>query len=420
MVGLVIGSIRSLVLERASQKMSARVLENQREKAIASLDRHERTIKLGWFQTIKLEHELTEAERREQEFRIMRKIQQRADRKRRYADLALSSTSTLLLWFIGALVLMYTEKPQGWSYFVSLYFSYQSLTTIGYGDFIPTSFSGRPFFVFWVLLAVPTLTIQISHMGDTVIKAFRDLTIWLGALTLLPDDEAGLKETLKIGLHRLRSGKVFDKEQKRERGYTAEESLLDGLVDLLEQEELDEAMEAKPQSDTIDRDYRFYHFVLAKEVRQLMKDASMSPPKQYTYAEWAYYLRLIGQDECNPDRHQEPDLHHHRTPHEPDLGAAAGMHVEHKHTWSWLGIRSPLMSNQPEAEWILDRLTLKLEQQMRQMQHPAWKENRNQPPISMAEYRKRSKSSSGRAHSPRKLFEQGVHPAEIRRRHKEG
>ena len=57
-----------------------------------------------------------------------------------------------------------SERNQGWTYFGSLYFSYTSLLTIGYGDFAPQSNSGKPFFVFWSLLAIPTLTILISNM----------------------------------------------------------------------------------------------------------------------------------------------------------------------------------------------------------------------------------------------------------------
>ena len=53
------------------------------------------------------------------------------------------------------------EREQSWTYFTALYFSYTSLLTIGYGELQPTSNGGKPFFVLWTLLAVPTLTIFI-------------------------------------------------------------------------------------------------------------------------------------------------------------------------------------------------------------------------------------------------------------------
>lgn len=100
------------------------------------------------------------------------------------------------------------EKNQQWSYFQSLYFAYTSLLTIGYGDFQPISNSGKPFFVFWSLLAVPTLTILISDMGETVVKAIKEATIWLGEITVLPNEQEGMKDRLRHGVYKMTLGKV--------------------------------------------------------------------------------------------------------------------------------------------------------------------------------------------------------------------
>src|ERR1700712_2707751 len=48
-VGLVIGSIRSLVLERGKEKMQARFVEKKRESALDSVNEEERTITISWF-----------------------------------------------------------------------------------------------------------------------------------------------------------------------------------------------------------------------------------------------------------------------------------------------------------------------------------------------------------------------------------
>ncbi len=51
------------------------------------------------------------------------------------------------------------------TYFETLYFSYVSLLTIGYGDFSPKSSAEKPFFIVWSLVAVPTMTILVSDYG---------------------------------------------------------------------------------------------------------------------------------------------------------------------------------------------------------------------------------------------------------------
>lgn len=85
MVGLVIGSVRSLILEHGKQKMSARFVEVKRQKALSSIDHDTRTIKLGAFETIKFSQKgLSETQIREQEFDIMRRIHELSERKRRY------------------------------------------------------------------------------------------------------------------------------------------------------------------------------------------------------------------------------------------------------------------------------------------------------------------------------------------------
>ncbi|KAF2642892.1 voltage-gated potassium channel [Massarina eburnea CBS 473.64] len=411
MVGLVIGSIRSLILERGKEKMSARFMEMKREKVLGSMDDEERTVKLGLFEKMKFsEKGLSESQRREQEFRIMRRVQEKAGRKRRYTALAISSVAALLLWFLGALVFMYAEKPQDWSYFVSLYFAYTSLLTIGYGDYTLASNAGKAFFVFWSLMAVPTLTILISNMGDTVIKAFRDLTIWIGSLTVLPD-EKGISSTFSIGLKRLRLGNLYEPKEGATSSGASEKGMLDKLAKHIEDEELEQAEEAGEHGDYLERDIRFYHYVLARELREVMRDINASPPRQYTYQEWNYYLRLIGQDEGDTSAHRKPKIHQDRKANSnTDLGTA---NDGEEQTWSWLGIRSPLMGSQDEAVWLLQSLSATLEREMQKLRSPHAK--KEPPPISMADLKKRDDSKALEPNHEKELQKE-ISAAEIRRR----
>ena len=394
-VGLVIGSIRSLILEHGKQKMSARFTEIKREKVLASYNDKTKTIKLGWFSKMDyFQKQLSESQKRKQEFHVMRKIQEISERNRRYTSLAISTAAALLLWFLGALVFMFAEKPQGWTYFSALYFAYTSLLTIGYGDLVPQSNAGKAFFVFWSLLAVPTLTILISNMGDTIIKEFKDFTIWVGSLTLLPD-EGGLMSTLKIGAKRMR--KVYKQESQEADPGASLRHMMDRLRGHMEEEELGLAEEAGEHGDKLMKDIHFYHFILSKEVRQLMKDVDASPPRQYSYSEWAYYLRLLGQDENDSSGHRRARIHHeHSNRSTPDLGTADDGDEQ---AWSWLGIRSPLMGNSSEAQWLLRRLSARLEREMRKMSNPDPKKRRAPPPISMDELKHGKQDADARGNS---------------------
>ncbi|KJR88245.1 potassium channel [Sporothrix schenckii 1099-18] len=231
-LGLVIGSIRSLALERGRRRLDARMTEKNRRKFLNTLHKKGKDDILRPIRDRRESIDgaprgdyegassfegprpnttgLTEYERREEEFNIMRKIQHRAAQRRRWFAMATSGGTWLALWLIGAYIFQTCEHPyQGWNYFDGFYLAFVSLTTIGYGDMVPISNAGRSFFVFWSLLALPTTTILISNAGDTIVKAISDATNAVGRVTILPG-ERGLKRDLKEVLRVLTCGVVFD------------------------------------------------------------------------------------------------------------------------------------------------------------------------------------------------------------------
>jgi potassium channel subfamily K len=321
----------------------------------------------------------------------------------------MSLISALSLWFVGALVFFYAEAPQGWSYFTALYFAFTSLVTIGYGDLQPTSNAGKPFFVLWTLLAVPTLTIFISHMGDTAIKAFADLTIWAGTLTVLPG-ESGFQENLKAATRRVTQGARInpselrtdkppgfishsDETKSQGSGYHADEIEqhgLDRLAKHVEDEELEEAQEADKRGDPKERDLHLYHYVLVRELKTVMQDMHAKPPKQYSYRDWAWFLKLIEQDEGDPDLHRPPPI---KPEHAKDTELGKGGNGEERLQWSWLGVRSPLMGAQTEAEWLAERLGEKLETSLKNIRRGDVKDR---VPISINDLKKRKKEDAAK------------------------
>lgn len=382
-VGLIVGSIRSMILDKGSKKMHARAVERKRRNVRSVEHYHESTvlgIKKRSTQKQPFPATRTERQRRKREFEVMRDVQRRADRTSRYVSLLLSVMAVCILWFIGGLVFQHCEYDQGWSYFLSLYFAYTSLLTIGYGDIAPQSNAGKAFFVFWSLLAIPALTILISNMGDTVVKGVAEATNYLGSFTLLPT-ERGIRRELKMTIHKMTGGIIFNmnnnnsdaldknaKAHERDDQPTHEHH---GTINTIMRRRMHEDDIELKEVRSIDPDTHFYHFLLVSEIANVLADSKLSPSKRYTYDEWAYFLRLLGHDENNPYMHRRQA---NRAPQdrtrlpdgrfEPEVGHITDREGQLK-AWSWLGIRSPLMSGKEEAEWVMHQLLDKLQREMR-------------------------------------------------------
>jgi potassium channel subfamily K, other eukaryote len=93
--------------------------------------------------------------------------------------------------------------------------------------------------------------------------------------------------------------------------------------------------------------------MLIKEISSVMRHLNSSPPRKYSFDEWAWYRKAIHK----PERESE------------GLGTAMGRKLDEEKTvkWSWIGNRSPLMGNKEEAEWVLERLTKTLERELEAM-----------------------------------------------------
>lgn len=260
-------------------------------------------------------------------FDAMRNIQLNAKQFKKWYALMVSVIAFGILWCVGAVVFWRTEqRTQNMTYFQSLYFCYVSLLTIGYGDLSPKSNAGKAFFVVWSLIAVPTMTILVSDMGDTVISSFKRGTFKLGDMTVLP--KAGLwHEILKSNqwLWNWMSRKV--EKNRRKTGLPVGPAECDGLPTLTI-EEL--ANEDPSEAEMTKR--------LAWAIRKTADDLQHVPGKRYTYEQWCEFTRLI--------RFSKVGLS--RMDYDEDRDGV----VE----WDWLEESSPMLSGQTESEWILDRL----------------------------------------------------------------
>lgn len=247
----------------------------------------------------------------------------------------------------------------------------------GYGDLQPYSNAGKSFFVLWSLLAIPTLTVLISDLGGTIVVIAAELTALIGSLTVAPTDKEFWRRVKRnwdilFGQNKRPNKPKLNAEQlavlhKKDK---LDDSRLGRWPDLLyarltqsERDVIDNygrSCEDSPE----ERDSFFYHFLLVKEIRAVLRDSQMESKKTYTYDEWAYFLKLLGIDEDNDEMHTK---RYNRPKRDSDPGVQVGRVFDHDGKpveWSWLSLRSPLLSQKSEPEWILDRLLKKMSSEM--------------------------------------------------------
>lgn len=297
-------------------------------------------------------------------------------------------------------------------------------------------------------------------MGDTVVKIISELTDFIGAITVLPG-EHGFKATVKMMLKKLKPGLLPtnfvgpgllggwapsqpDEKPDTPPGLT---KLLDHLADRISRshfspKELDKGAfaDSVDMSNQLDCDIAFYHYVLSREVRNVMKHLKDKPPKRYSWVDWEYYIRLMGnlasdEDDAesypgqkipnalvpqtlaiHPRRNREAreaEKQRKQSPtsdgssnSDPDTTAgeegdknAEGPHlhghdeeslqlINSSHTWqmpwSWLSNDSPLMCAGSESEWIVQRLSAALERELNRTRRGF----KRTPPISYIGLRK--------------------------------
>ena len=222
-------------------------------------------------------------------------------------------------------------------------------------------------------------------MGDTVVKGISDLTLYLGEFTVLPG-EAPVRDRVKQLAAKSTSGRIFENTtgfqeppgllpEGRETVPEKEEAggpgaaATDYLAAQVEDEELKEAREAEARGDTLQEDLHKYHYLLVKEFRNVMKHLNESPPRKYSYEEWAWFLKLMGENESHSASHRmAPVKVKNDTDSRPDMQQAQTDDADGTmRQWSWLGNRSPLMGDTEEAEWVLEKLSMTLEKELKKL-----------------------------------------------------
>ena len=300
-------------------------------------------------------------------FEAMRKIQADSKNFKRWVALFWSVTTFLVLWCIGAVAFWRTEQDTlHMTYFQALYFCYISLLTIGYGDLAPKSNAGRVFFVIWSLIAVPTMTILVSDLGNTVVSKFKKWSDELADFTVLP--KKGLWRSLFNRYPWLynwleRRVESYALKKRLKRGFDTADPRANSPMEPIGPTDRD--LEDPDSSTPVDEVAR--HPTITSLAAEAERDSSQKPTraslsrqlalsiqkvsgdfrlpvKRYTYEEWVEFTRLIRL--TTPER-LDRTLGELLDDDDKDEGLVH---------WDWIGENSPMVSGIPESEWLLERL----------------------------------------------------------------
>jgi len=287
-------------------------------------------------------------------FDAMREIQSHTSRFKQYYALAMSVFAFGLLWCVGAAIFMVAEKRiQDLSYFEALYFCYVSLLTIGYGDFAPKSNAGKPFFIVWSLVAIPTMTILVSDMGDTVVAAVNRGTFTLADWTVMPkagvwhdflESHPMIKEFLE------RKTKEREAKKRIEQGFALQNPDEEaGAIENAEDEEAAKPTLEKLAEEPPEQTEHELARKLALTIKRVANDLRVAHSRKYSYEEWVEFTRLI--------RFSRNTLEE----------VANEEEEEGLVDWDWIGEDSPMLADVSESEWVLDRLCESLNRYTRKM-----------------------------------------------------
>lgn len=217
-------------------------------------------------------------------------------------------------------------------------------------------------------MALPTLTVLIGSVGSVINEGVNTITLWIS--DHLPEDSGALSavkdEASKAKGSEFQSAKPpgFMDDGKSDDAGTddrAHAKAVNGIS-----QSMNEHSDSDAKDLAAGNQYRYY--LLMKEMKNVVQHMGATPPRQYTYAEWTWFLKLLGEDESSPERHRRP-----WEVHESELAATAKKEGPSNprekdgrlKPWSWLGQKSPLMIADDEPKWVLERLMQALERELK-------------------------------------------------------
>jgi len=187
------------------------------------------------------------------------------------------------------------------------------------------------------------MTILISDMGDTVIKRFKNSTNLLADFTVLP--KYGVWRNF-LNNHPWINKHVqgwYDRRTMKKRletGFQVGEEAEVGNIPTLEQ------LATEPEELNTHELARS----LARKIKLVAMDCKANQDKKYSYEEWVEITRIIrfsaGNDRLKAEEEEEGLIE-----------------------WDWIGENSPMMAEQTEPEFVLDRLCESMLRYVKNQEH---------------------------------------------------
>jgi voltage-gated potassium channel len=80
----------------------------------------------------------------------------------------------LVWWFLGAVLIHYFERAQGWSLFESFYFILITTATIGFWDFVPKTTEWRVMTMLYAIFYVPIFIHALATLFESRYRKLRE------------------------------------------------------------------------------------------------------------------------------------------------------------------------------------------------------------------------------------------------------
>lgn len=216
--------------------------------------------------------------------------------------------------------------------------------------------------MFWALIALPTLTVLIGSIGDAVTDFVNWGTLWLGK-------HAPSLIKLATGMHKNSSKEdtvkmAADKSGAQIEGPGETSTGFEGIADVEKGNVVPAGLSNNTfaEFDLENADDAYRPFLMMQAAQKVVGHLDEETPRKYTYEEWTFLLRLMGEDESTEDNHRRVGQAL------ADKAQVASPVLQNKHqVWSWMGQESPLMSLEDDSEpkWVLKRIMEVLETELK-------------------------------------------------------